>query len=287
MSSKSLHILMVDDDEEDYMIIREMLRETRANDNSEIVWAANFSQANEKLLTQPWDAILVDYDLGTENGLDFIRSVKCSDLHAPMIMVTGRGRYEIDVQAMEAGAEDYITKDALNPTLLERVVRYTIERHQEEDKLESLVEERTQELKQALEESRVVEEELREQNEVYIQANEEQKFDQLMSLVLPVATLISDQAGRILRANNDASVLFNIDKERIIGKLLSSFLLPEETFLFFKKLLHMKPRKKLKTIFLHFREKNDHRLYSFSARHYFDGSGKEMIQWVIHPCEED
>jgi FixJ family two-component response regulator len=85
-------------------------------------------------------------------------------------MVTGRGRYEVDVEAMQAGAFDYVTKDDLSSSLLERVIRYAKERQRNERILEQRVEERTEELQAALEELQVLEEKLRTQLEETLQS---------------------------------------------------------------------------------------------------------------------
>ncbi|HTB35050.1 MAG TPA: hybrid sensor histidine kinase/response regulator, partial [bacterium] len=55
---------------------------------------------------------------------DFIRDVRRSGLELPCILLTGRGDYDLDVEAMHEGAADYLTKDGLDPDKLERVVRY-------------------------------------------------------------------------------------------------------------------------------------------------------------------
>jgi PAS domain S-box-containing protein len=89
----------------------------------------------ECLKTNSYDAILVDYDLGDRNGIEFIRDAICAGCLAPMILYTGRGSYEIDVEAMNAGAALYLTKAEVNSLLLERGIRYAIERKQSEQAL--------------------------------------------------------------------------------------------------------------------------------------------------------
>ena len=65
---------------------------------------------------------------------------------APSILLTGQGSYELDLAAMEQGVYDYLLKDQLNETLLERTIRYALERRQTEEELERRVRERTSEL---------------------------------------------------------------------------------------------------------------------------------------------
>ncbi len=60
------------------------------------------------MLRNEYQAVLVDYDLGEETGMAFIRAVVAGGYPAPVILLTGRGSYEVDVEAMEAGAALYV-----------------------------------------------------------------------------------------------------------------------------------------------------------------------------------
>src|SRR5207237_7264187 len=71
---------------------------------------------------------LVDYRLGAQNGIDFLRAALEQGCQAPIILLTGQGEREIDLEAMKAGAADYLVKGGLNSGLLERSIRYAIER---------------------------------------------------------------------------------------------------------------------------------------------------------------
>jgi two-component system, cell cycle sensor histidine kinase and response regulator CckA len=68
--------------------------------------------------------------------LELIREEIAREVKVPMIMVTGRGRFEIDVEAMRAGAADYLSKDQLNSPFLERTIRYALERRRVEEELD-------------------------------------------------------------------------------------------------------------------------------------------------------
>ena len=59
-------------------------------------------------------------------------------VQAPLIMLTGHGDYEIDVQAMDAGVSDFLGKGEVTPQLLERTIRYAIERRKTEDALRNV-----------------------------------------------------------------------------------------------------------------------------------------------------
>jgi DNA-binding response OmpR family regulator len=231
MDDDKLEILIIEDDEDDYIILREMLNDIRGKD-VEIEWLNSYQEASHVLARDSWDIILVDYDLGSGNGLDLIQEANDQGVKAPLIMVTGRGRYELDIEAMNSGAADYLTKDSINPPMLERVIRYSLERSRSTEILEQLVEERTLELQNALEELRVTEEELRTQHEDLLHANlelaEEGRLSHLTRESLPVVELTTDEKGVIIDANTEAARLFRVKEEALPGKLLSFFIQLEE-----------------------------------------------------------
>jgi len=129
------HILHVDDDEDDHLIVGQMLQGVYAR-RVTLEWAVTLDEGRRKLQTNHYDAVLVDYDLGAGSGIDLIREEVQRDDPAPLILLTGRGSYEVDMEAMRAGATLYLTKTEMNPLLLERSIRYAIERKQSEAALQ-------------------------------------------------------------------------------------------------------------------------------------------------------
>ena len=94
--------------------------------------------------------------LGNRDGLELMREVVANGCTAPMILLTGQADHHVDVQAMTAGAMDYLVKGRIDSDLLERSIRYAMARKTAEeqlrdakDNLEIRVEERTSELKVA------------------------------------------------------------------------------------------------------------------------------------------
>lgn len=145
-------VLLVEDDEDDYILTRHWLSEAKGS-RFDLIWANTFKEVFATLDSTPLDAILVDYDLGAYSGMDLVRELAKIGCRLPVIMLTGRGNYEIDMEAMQAGVADYLAKNEVTPQLLERTIRYAIERKQREqalrqanDELETRVEERTAEL---------------------------------------------------------------------------------------------------------------------------------------------
>jgi len=132
--NKPWKILLIDDDEDDYLITREILSESKTRGRKiELVWASSY-QEGLRQLTQAglYDAVLVDYDLDENNGLNLIREATRQAYSAPFILLTDRGNYNIDLEAMQAGASFYLTKLETTAYLLERSIRYAIAHKQTE-----------------------------------------------------------------------------------------------------------------------------------------------------------
>jgi PAS domain S-box-containing protein len=127
-------VLVIDDDKEDYLIVKAMLKEARGR-KFEVSYVASYEAAREALYSSTYDAVLVDYDLGTHSGIELIEEATRRKVPAPLILFTGRGNYEVDMEAMQAGATLYLTKSEATPLLLERLIRYAIERKQHEQAL--------------------------------------------------------------------------------------------------------------------------------------------------------
>ena len=133
-----MKILLVDDDEDDFIITRDLLADIEGVD-FEIDWIPEYDKALETILEDRHDVYLVDYRLGRENGLDLLRSAVSSGCcKGPIIFLTGQGDREVDIEAMNAGASDYLSKLELNSSLLERSIRYSVERFQTREKLAQL-----------------------------------------------------------------------------------------------------------------------------------------------------
>lgn len=128
MQDRIWRILLVEDDEDDFILTRQMLAEIPGR-RIELEWVSDSQSALELMRSALIDAVLVDYHIGPENGLDLIRQAAGQGLRLPFILLTGQGSYEIDLEAMQAGATDYLSKVEVSPVLLERTIRYAVERY--------------------------------------------------------------------------------------------------------------------------------------------------------------
>jgi light-regulated signal transduction histidine kinase (bacteriophytochrome) len=74
--------------------------------------------------------------------VQLIDEARESMLTTPMILLTGQGDHDIDVEAMEAGATDYLVKDETSPARLERTIRYAVKLNTERCRAEAELEQR-------------------------------------------------------------------------------------------------------------------------------------------------
>ncbi len=135
---KSIRILMVDDDEDDFILVEDYLNEAYG-DKAEVVWVDQYQAALDKLDNQNFDVILVDYMLGEKNGLELIKSITADTFSInAVILLTGLDNHEVDVAATESGAMDYLVKQELSSSMLERSIRYALNRKHIEEQLIAL-----------------------------------------------------------------------------------------------------------------------------------------------------
>jgi DNA-binding response OmpR family regulator len=133
MDIDPITVLLVEDDEDDYIILNELLLEIEAR-KFRLDWATTYDAAVEKMARNEHDVFLVDYVLGERNGVDLLNEAQEKGCKAPIILLTGRGDREVDLAAMKAGAADYLDKEELGASLLERSIRYAIERRRSEER---------------------------------------------------------------------------------------------------------------------------------------------------------
>jgi len=129
MTSENLpvKILIVDDDEEDFFLTSQYIKKIRGKEFI-IDWCYRYNDALEAIVKARYDIYFIDYYLGAQTGLELMKEALGQNCEQPLILLTGMGNQKIDLEAMQAGAYDYLVKLELNTEKIERCIRYSLER---------------------------------------------------------------------------------------------------------------------------------------------------------------
>lgn len=100
-----MRILIVEDQDDIAQSIREELRQTYAVDICN-----NGKEGSFQARTNEYDLILLDINLPDKSGFEICREIRADDIHTPILMLTGVGEIDSKVEALDIGADDYLTK---------------------------------------------------------------------------------------------------------------------------------------------------------------------------------
>jgi len=126
MTKPELKILLVEDDEDDFLLFRDLLSEITSTKFA-VDWVSSYEKGRESIKNVPYDVYVFDYRLGSHDGLELLRETLDRGCQRPVILLTGQDDHETDVRATEAGAADYLVKGRIDAEALERSIRYALE----------------------------------------------------------------------------------------------------------------------------------------------------------------
>ena len=129
-----INVLLIEDDRDDSILIRKLLK-GHSDPSYNVDLVDNYSEAISTLAQKSYDICLVDYKLSDGYGLQLIQQTTSQESSPPMILLTGFSSREIDDQAIAKGASDYIPKEELSASVLDRGIRHAIDRKTMEEKL--------------------------------------------------------------------------------------------------------------------------------------------------------
>jgi diguanylate cyclase (GGDEF)-like protein len=118
-------VLLVDDDEDVAVLVHALL----ADDGIDVEWAADHDAAIEAVRDDRYAALVIDYHLGSTDGVRLMHELQIRGYDAPMLLLTGSDDPLVDAAAMRAGAASFLSKDELSGPGLRRAIRYARERH--------------------------------------------------------------------------------------------------------------------------------------------------------------
>lgn len=135
--SDSVRILFIDREQGEYLLVAELLSHIRHVDY-DLVWCDSLADALPLLLSDEFDVALLDYYWGRESARDLLSVARVHACKTPIVLMTDEIETHVDEEAIRAGAADYLIKDQIDAPLLERTLRYAIERKSMEQHLAHL-----------------------------------------------------------------------------------------------------------------------------------------------------
>ena len=123
-----MRILVVDDSRVARNIVKNMLKSMYHVEEG-FVEASNGEEAWSVLQTSPVDLVLLDWNMALLNGIDLLRRVRQDDKFKalPVIMVTSEAAKYNVIEAVKAGANDYLIKPLTEKNLYEKVRKYFVQ----------------------------------------------------------------------------------------------------------------------------------------------------------------
>ncbi|HMD96805.1 MAG TPA: PAS domain S-box protein [Terriglobia bacterium] len=128
------NVLLIEDNPGDARLILEMLKEA-GGDGFVVHRVDRLSTAVENLSAQAADAVLLDLGLPDSQGLGTFSRIHSQFSEIPIVVLTVLNNEAAGMQAVRAGAQDYLVKGVISGTALTRVLRYGIERKRAEEAL--------------------------------------------------------------------------------------------------------------------------------------------------------
>lgn len=137
MTDQSIHVLLIEDNPGDVRLIMEMLA-AATSAHFTLENHARLADGIERLQHGEIAVVLLDLSLPDSHGLDTLNRLLPQAESVPVVVLTGDNDRDAGVRAMQQGAQDYLSKDEVTTQLLERAIRYAIERHRLKATLQAL-----------------------------------------------------------------------------------------------------------------------------------------------------
>jgi len=129
MSDATTRVLLIEDNPDDACFLLEALSETR-EEQIELVHVVQLDDAAKRLREETFQVILLDLSLPDSQGIETVLRVQDQAPSVPIIVLTGLDDDNIALQAVRAGAQDYLVKGDIDARILVRSIRYASERKQ-------------------------------------------------------------------------------------------------------------------------------------------------------------
>ncbi len=137
MVERLVKILFIDREEGEYLLLADLLSQIHHTDY-QLVWHNRLDGALSAIFDDDYDLILLDYYWEEDTARDLLQATKTQACTTPVVVMTNEMETEVDREAIRSGAADYLIKGHIDTQLLERTLRYAIERKRTEQHLSRL-----------------------------------------------------------------------------------------------------------------------------------------------------
>lgn len=139
-----IRILLIEDDQADAFLIREMLGESSTGGSAltgdiAIQHVTRLDDGIRLAGEGAFDIIISDLGLPDSQGMDTVRKLASGVKYLPIVVMTGLADHEVGLEAVNCGAQDYLVKGQVNGEMLVRSIRYAIERKRIENEKEQVI----------------------------------------------------------------------------------------------------------------------------------------------------
>lgn len=131
MTESSYHILLVEDNPGDALLLEDMLLDAPVI-SFDIDVVERCDAAIEALSQKVYDVILLDLSLPDSHGIETVERIRTINTETPLIVLTGLSDEAVGLATLQAGAQDYLIKNELETHLVVRAIRFAIERQRAE-----------------------------------------------------------------------------------------------------------------------------------------------------------
>jgi len=124
---KALEVLLVEDDLDDQRLIYELLS-SDCREKYSITVVSNLKETITALDIHSYEIVLTNLQLPDSSGLNTVEEIQKINPRIPVIVLRNSESEELSMQVVKMGAQDYLIKGQCDRDLMERAIRYAIER---------------------------------------------------------------------------------------------------------------------------------------------------------------
>src|SRR4051794_21442851 len=95
-AARSMRVLLVDDDEDEYVLLRSLLAHSSSAYRFAVSWTPSYEDALGRMLAREFDAYLIDYRLGVRSGIELLEESVAAGCEEPLIVLTGEKSSDLD-----------------------------------------------------------------------------------------------------------------------------------------------------------------------------------------------